>query len=325
MVEAIQDACINTIPLKGENKKAKSTPWWTEELGSTKTRVETLRRRVAKANPARRGAVYAEYAEKTPALECLENGSILGELQSAQLLTNTFFPPDDPTVDQEWHKKIREEANEIQRAARTPPQGVQLVPFTGDEADQVLKGMNPSKAPGTDGLTLDICHRAFLTSPTILALFNQCLRLLYFPKCWKETYIRVIPKPSKEDYGSPWILVDIEGAFDEAWCPIILRELNTHCGDQWLMGIVSSYLEDSNVTLSYLGETVRRRTEGGCIQVSIGGPLLWNLQLDPLLREAEGGNAQLQAFADDIVIMARANTTEELNRKVNDALEMVAR
>ncbi|XP_063544290.1 uncharacterized protein LOC134752526 [Cydia strobilella] len=129
---------------------------------------------------------------------------------------------------------------------------------------------------------------------------------------------------AKEGLNSK-MLTAIVSLDDGAWWPIILRELGTHCGDQWLMGIVSSYLEDRNVTLNYLGKTVRRRTERGCIQGSIGGPLLWNLQLDPLLREAEGGSAQLQAFADDIVIMARANTTEELNRKINDALEMVAR
>lgn len=120
------------------------------------------------------------------------------------------------------------------------------------------------------------------------------------------------------------ISLDIEGAFDGAWWPGIIREIRQRTTDEWTFRILCSYLEDRRVTVNYLGEKVTLETERGCIQGSIGGPLLWSLLLDPLLRRAEAERAEIQAFADDILVIAKADSTEDLNTQVNDALKLVA-
>lgn len=86
-----------------------------------------------------------------------------------------------------------------ERAAREP-----AVLFTKDEVLQVLEAISPKKAPGDDGLTADICREAFTCCTTqILQLYNQYLRIGYFPARWKRATTICIPKPGKEDYMAP--------------------------------------------------------------------------------------------------------------------------
>lgn len=322
------------------------------------------------------------------------DGTMLTPAQSAHLLAETFFPSDDVGLDDGHHKLVREEAATLRGVAKTSPEPSNFLAFTHEEVEIILSGMNPSKAPGEDGLTSDICRRVYSTSPVLLAIYNKCLKLSYFPRIWKKAWIKVIPKPGKEDYTAPkayrpigllpilgkileklifnrlsWglfqtgrlsqrqygfvpqkstedalhdtitfiqdglkqkklvaaISLDIEGAFDGAWWPAIVKEIGEKCTDEWITRIVYSYLEDRKVTLSYLGEKFTTNTERGCIQGSIGGPLLWNILLDPLLRRAESERSHVQAFADDILVLARADTTTDLNNQINSALEMIAR
>ncbi|XP_047993599.1 uncharacterized protein LOC125232032 [Leguminivora glycinivorella] len=120
------------------------------------------------------------------------------------------------------------------------------------------------------------------------------------------------------------VSLDIGGAFDSAWWPAIIVQLRRKNVSHYTMGILCSYLKDRGVKLGYLGEEVQKETGRGCIQGSIGrGPTLWNLQLDPLLEEAEQKGKEVQAFADDILVMASADTTKELEAKINETLKLV--
>ncbi|KAI5631121.1 reverse transcriptase (RNA-dependent DNA polymerase) domain-containing protein [Phthorimaea operculella] len=85
-----------------------------------------------------------------------------------------------------------------------------------------------------------------------------------------------------------------------------------------------TYLSDRSIQVTYAGAEARRDTNIGCIQGSTCGPLLWNVQMDPLLQDAENLEAHLQAFADDILIIACGKTTNDLERKVNLALDLVS-
>lgn len=78
LTQAIQDACINTIPPRRRNTKPKQTTWWTEKLTEMKQNVKTLRRRIAGANEARKAAVYAEYAEARDEYKTEIENSITG-------------------------------------------------------------------------------------------------------------------------------------------------------------------------------------------------------------------------------------------------------
>ncbi|GBP66739.1 Putative 115 kDa protein in type-1 retrotransposable element R1DM [Eumeta japonica] len=61
-----------------------------------------------------------------------------------------------------------------------------------------------SSGPGIDEFTSDICQVAiFRDLRLFLAMANKCLELGYFPRAWKVVTIKVILKPSKDDYTRP--------------------------------------------------------------------------------------------------------------------------
>ncbi|CAH2086507.1 unnamed protein product [Euphydryas editha] len=76
------------------------------------------------------------------------------------------------------------------------------------------------------------------------------------------------------------------------------------------------------ITRYYREEHVREIGKG-CVQGSIGGPMLWSLLLDPLLPELEARNYYVQAFADDVVLVFEGETAHEVERRANAALEHV--
>lgn len=120
------------------------------------------------------------------------------------------------------------------------------------------------------------------------------------------------------------VSLDIEGAFDNCWWPGLILELYKKRINEPTLRLVTSYLRDRSVSLSYMGEAVHRQTNKGCVQGSICGPLFWNVQLDPLLQRADKLEAHIQAFADDILVVGCGRTAAEVERKVNIALETVA-
>ncbi|KAJ0170097.1 hypothetical protein K1T71_014703 [Dendrolimus kikuchii] len=87
--------------------------------------------------------------------------------------------------------------------------------------------------------------------------------------------------------------------------------------------ILGSYLENRSVSLRYLGEEVERQTTKGCVQGSIGGPILWDLLLDPLLKDLEARGYYVQAFADDVVLLFDGDSGSSIERGANAALSYV--
>lgn len=145
-----------------------------------------------------RGVPRQECRLKSPT-----DGSMLTPLHSAPLLADTFFPRDDRGSDTMDHIRIREEAAAIRGVARASPEPADFTAFTHGEVNAGLDTMNPNKVPGIEGITSDICQRVHRETPVLLAIYNRCLRLSYFPVIWKRAWIRVIPKPGKADYSAP--------------------------------------------------------------------------------------------------------------------------
>ncbi|XP_046975349.1 uncharacterized protein LOC124541478 [Vanessa cardui] len=377
--ECIKEACDISIPKLGPPKR-KEISWWNTELDKLKAEVNRLRRKISKANPRRKpGTGDAE----------------LGPQESAVLLADTFYPQDNPVDDTDYHKTIRAQVTDHVKSI-TPSNTTcnsLLTQFTHQEIKHVINNISPSKAPGLDGFTADICKMAYEALPTtFLNIINKCLTLGYFPKLWKKAYIRILRKPNKNAYRHPksyrpigllpingkilekaicnrltWSLgsrgitsprqygftpqrstedalydaveliqegvrkkiivavisLDIEGAFDNAWWPMILKQLIDKEIDNDLFCILSSYLSEREIVVNYAGTQATRKTDRGCIQGSTGGPLMWNLLMDPLLWEADHLEAHVQAFADDILVIAAASDSMELSNKVNEALERI--
>ncbi|KAL0892590.1 hypothetical protein ABMA27_014319 [Loxostege sticticalis] len=119
------------------------------------------------------------------------------------------------------------------------------------------------------------------------------------------------------------VSLDIEGAFDSAWWPAIRIRLAEEKCPVNVRRLLDSYLEGRCVKVRYAGEEVSRDTNKGCVQGSIGGPILWNLLLDPLLKDLERRGHYVQAFADDVVMIFDGDTADEVTREANAALSFV--
>lgn len=90
-----------------------------------------------------------------------------------------------------------------------------------------------------------------------------------------------------------------------------------------LIRVMDSYLSDRKVRGRYAGEECLRETNVGCVQGSIGGPILWNILLDPLLREVEKSGEFIQAFANDVVLVFDGATALDIERRANVTLSRV--
>ena len=74
--------------------------------------------------------------------------------------------------------------------------------FTKDEIIERISFMSSKKAPGIDGFTADICERLIKShSDLMLSIYNKCLSLGYFPKKWKCSVCKIIPKAGKDNYA----------------------------------------------------------------------------------------------------------------------------
>ncbi|CAK1595213.1 unnamed protein product [Parnassius mnemosyne] len=119
------------------------------------------------------------------------------------------------------------------------------------------------------------------------------------------------------------VSLDIEGAFDNAWWPAIRYALvETGCPIN-MRRLVDSYLDDRSVCIRYSGAEWVKKTTKGCVQGSIGGPLFWNLLLDPLLNELTDRGEYCHAFADDVVLVFSGDRALEVQERVNAALAQV--
>ena len=72
-------------------------------------------------------------------------------------------------------------------------------PITREEVTDRLVELVPRKALGPDGVS----NAALTRLPEqgvifLVALFNACLRLAYFPQKWRKAMVTVIPKKGKD-------------------------------------------------------------------------------------------------------------------------------
>lgn len=98
-------------------------------------------------------------------------------------------------------------------------------------------------------------------------------------------------------------MVSLDIAFDSSWWPAIQVKLAEERCSVNVSRLIDSYLQDRRVRVRYAGEERVKDTSKGCVQGSIGGPIMWHLLLDPLLKGLEQRGDYVQAFADDVVLV----------------------
>jgi hypothetical protein len=234
----VQMICDQNISKTKFNIKKKSNKWWTKELSDMRHRVCALRRRYQRCQSSNRenfkneykinnklykklmdkqrnkiwseflyessaqnpwGIVYQLLKNSTncPKLSELVDASgspVIDEKVISNQLFSELFSNDNHMTDNEIHKQIR-----VQSMNDSP--GINCQPFTVSEVTKVIEEQNHKKSPGIDGLTGDIIRNLHKIDEKFLTnIYNKCLDFQYFPKYWKKSIIKIIPKPDKQDY-----------------------------------------------------------------------------------------------------------------------------
>ncbi len=155
---------------------------------------------------------------------------IIDEKTISNILFEKLFPMDDISNEQQIHKQMRVEAL-LDSTGRNDE------PFTINEVNNVVKGQNPKKAPGVDGLTADIISKVHSIDNTfLLQVYNKCLELSYFPYIWRKSIIKIVPKHNKSDYREP-----------NSYRPISLLPIHGKILEKLLINRIQYYLNTNSL------------------------------------------------------------------------------
>jgi Reverse transcriptase (RNA-dependent DNA polymerase) len=139
------------------------------------------------------------------------------------------------------------------------------------------------------------------------------------------------------------LYLDISSAFDDVFLELMFAILRNAGAGEKFCNLFSEWFGDR--TISIKGDTATHKCDKGLPQGSPIAPLLWNIIFDTLLkrlkervpgvtikRVRKGGKPddavtfilKLLAYADDLVILVEGSSIEEVRRKLQEALDVIA-
>ncbi len=120
------------------------------------------------------------------------------------------------------------------------------------------------------------------------------------------------------------IALDITGAFNNCWWPMILDTLREMECPRNLFLLTKSYFSCRIAKLWFQNIEVSKSITKGCSQGSTSGPGFWNIVFNSCLKLGFEKDTYGQGFADDLLLKSFAKSTDELEGKVNKALELLS-
>lgn len=120
------------------------------------------------------------------------------------------------------------------------------------------------------------------------------------------------------------IFLDISGAFDNAWWPMILLKAKQGGAPPNLYRILVSYFTNRRVSFFAGAESSWKSNTMGCPQGSVLGPTLWNLLLNDILQLPLPEGVHSIAYADDVTIVIEATSRAELERHADFTLRAIS-
>ncbi|GBM45665.1 Retrovirus-related Pol polyprotein from type-1 retrotransposable element R1 [Araneus ventricosus] len=112
--------------------------------------------------------------------------------ETVSTIVHKLFPRDDATSDTPSQKAIRYYIRHYENQVIDPP-------FYIAEIQGALHAFRPKKAPGLDGVSVELVKGIFKCCPAfILSLMIACLRVRGFPTSWKVSKLILLGKPGRD-------------------------------------------------------------------------------------------------------------------------------
>ena len=118
--------------------------------------------------------------------------------------------------------------------------------------------------------------------------------------------------------------LDVKGAFDAAWWLAILQGLRDAKCPKNLYILTQDYFRERRAVISLNNSTIERNITKGFPQGSCCGPAFWNLQYNSILTLKYTNHTKTVAFADDLIIMTKADSIREAENIVNVELSKIS-
>jgi ribonuclease HI len=135
----------------------------------------------------------------------------------------------------------------------------------------------------------------------------------------------VVSITSAKESGDQVVAVslDIAAAFDNAWWPALLNGLIKRGVKSNTYRLISHYLVDRKVCTQYADVKSSKQMTKGCVQGSVCGPTFWNVVLDDVFNVELPAGCEIQAFADDVILIGHNTDVETLKLNVEEALSRI--
>jgi hypothetical protein len=121
------------------------------------------------------------------------------------------------------------------------------------------------------------------------------------------------------------VSLDVQGAFDAALWPGILRELKEYKCPRNLYKLTMSYFTKRTAAVATNSLKAEKPVSRGCPQGSCSGPGFWNLQFNSLLTTKFPPRTKVVAYADDLLIATRGKSVREVENFANLELTKIER
>ena len=120
------------------------------------------------------------------------------------------------------------------------------------------------------------------------------------------------------------VSMDVHEAFDSACWPAILERLREAKCSRNLYYLVQDYLKERKAIITINNFNIGKNITIGCPEGSSISPLLWSIQYDPVLNLQFTHHTRAVAFADDLLLMIRADSIREAENIANVEMDKIA-
>lgn len=135
-----------------------------------------------------------------------------------------------------------------------------------------------------------------------------------------EEVIRTIEEAKERGYYCTAISLDVAGVFDNAWWPLIIKELGKRkCLDN-LLRLTRGYLSNREAAVAGPEGEIKREVTMGCPQGSRSGPGYWKVLYDGIFSTELPAGCSVIGFADDTMLLVQAAQQKRLKTTTNNAL-----